>query len=104
MSYVADSANIELTKLLLDHGGDPNIRLSPDAILTRVVGKCARTGNKDYLTIAKILLEKGADPNIKSGKDEFCPMLAAMTDDVCAVMIEFVQGEGGVNPLDRDFV
>ena len=31
-------------------------------------------------------------------------MLAAMTDDVCAVMVEFVQGEGGVNPLDRDFV
>ncbi|MCM1024133.1 MAG: aspartate aminotransferase family protein [Prevotella sp.] len=24
-------------------------------------------------------------------------------DTVCAVMIEFVQGEGGVNPLDRDF-
>lgn len=31
-------------------------------------------------------------------------ILAAMTDDVCAVMLEFVQGEGGVNPLDRDFV
>lgn len=31
-------------------------------------------------------------------------ILAAMTDDVCAVMVEFVQGEGGVNPLDRDFV
>lgn len=25
-------------------------------------------------------------------------------DRVCAVMIEFVQGEGGVNPLDKDFV
>ena len=24
--------------------------------------------------------------------------------DVCAVMVELVQGEGGVNPLDRDFV
>ncbi len=31
-------------------------------------------------------------------------MLAAMTDDVCAVMLEFVQGEGGVNPLDKNFV
>ena len=31
-------------------------------------------------------------------------MLAAMTDDVCAVMIEFVQGEGGVNVLDKEFV
>lgn len=25
-------------------------------------------------------------------------------DTVCAVMLEFVQGEGGVNPLERDFV
>ena len=25
-------------------------------------------------------------------------------DTVCAVMIEFVQGEGGVNPLDKSFV
>lgn len=27
-----------------------------------------------------------------------------VTDDTCAVMIELVQGEGGVNPLDREFV
>ena len=31
-------------------------------------------------------------------------MLEAMTDDVCAVMIELVQGEGGVNPLHKDYV
>ena len=31
-------------------------------------------------------------------------MMAAITDDVCAVMIEFVQGEGGVNALNPDFV
>ncbi len=31
-------------------------------------------------------------------------MLAAMTDDVCAVMLELVQGEGGVNALDKDYV
>ena len=31
-------------------------------------------------------------------------MLDAMTDDVCAVMLEFVQGEGGVNPLDKEYV
>ena len=27
-----------------------------------------------------------------------------LTDDVCAVLIEFVQGEGGVIPLDQDYV
>ena len=31
-------------------------------------------------------------------------MMAAMTDDVCAVMVEFVQGEGGVNALDKEYV
>jgi len=29
---------------------------------------------------------------------------AKLDDTVCAVMIEFVQGEGGVIPLDKDFV
>ena len=27
-----------------------------------------------------------------------------VTEDTCAVMIELIQGEGGVNPLDREFV
>ena len=27
-----------------------------------------------------------------------------ITDDVCAIMFECVQGEGGVNSLDYDFV
>ncbi len=31
-------------------------------------------------------------------------MISAMTPDVCAVMIELVQGEGGVNALDKDYV
>lgn len=29
---------------------------------------------------------------------------ACTTDDTCAVMIELIQGEGGVNPLDKKFV
>ncbi len=29
---------------------------------------------------------------------------AHMTDDVCALFVELVQGEGGVKPLDKDFV
>ena len=29
---------------------------------------------------------------------------AAAGDDVCAVLVELVQGEGGVNPLDQEFV
>ena len=29
---------------------------------------------------------------------------STVTEDTCAVMIELIQGEGGVNPLDREFV
>ena len=29
---------------------------------------------------------------------------AKLTDDVCAIMLEAIQGEGGVIPLDKDFV
>ena len=31
-------------------------------------------------------------------------LLAAAGDDVCAVMMEMIQGEGGVNPLQKDYV
>lgn len=31
-------------------------------------------------------------------------VMAAAGDDVCAVMMELIQGEGGVNPLDVEFV
>ena len=31
-------------------------------------------------------------------------LMAAAGDDVCAVMLELVQGEGGVNPLDYDYI
>lgn len=36
--------------------------------------------------------------------NDFADTLAKMTDDVCAVMLETVQGEGGVLPLDKDYV
>ncbi len=38
-----------------------------------------------------------AEPNLEA-------VQAAAGEDVCAVMVELIQGEGGVLPLDRDFV
>ena len=35
---------------------------------------------------------------------DFADILSKMTDDVCAVMLETVQGEGGVVPLDKEYV
>ncbi len=36
--------------------------------------------------------------------NDFDALKAALSDDVCAVMMELVQGEGGVLPLDREYV
>lgn len=36
--------------------------------------------------------------------NDFASMQALCDDTVCAVMLELVQGEGGVNPLDKDYV
>lgn len=36
--------------------------------------------------------------------NDFESVKSAVTEDTCAVMIELVQGEGGVNPLDKGFV
>ena len=36
--------------------------------------------------------------------NDFADILSKMTDDVCAVMLETVQGEGGVVPLDKEYV
>ena len=36
--------------------------------------------------------------------NDLASLEAASGDDVCAVMMELVQGEGGVNPLEKDYV
>lgn len=36
--------------------------------------------------------------------NDFADILFKMTDDVCAVILETVQGEGGVVPLDKEYV
>lgn len=36
--------------------------------------------------------------------NDFADILSKMADDVCAVMLETVQGEGGVVPLDKEYV
>ncbi len=39
-----------------------------------------------------------------SPANDYKAFVQSCTNDVCAVMLEFVQGEGGVVPLDMDFV
>lgn len=44
------------------------------------------------------------DGFINAETNNITDMRNKIDDTVCAVMLEFVQGEGGVNPLERDFV
>lgn len=44
------------------------------------------------------------DGFVFSKANDFADILSKMTDDVCAVMLETVQGEGGVVPLDKEYV
>ena len=37
-------------------------------------------------------------------KDQIKSLKEKLTDDVCAVFVELIQGEGGVMPLDKEFV
>lgn len=36
--------------------------------------------------------------------NDFDALLSAVTDKTCAVMLEMIQGESGVNPLDKEYV
>lgn len=36
--------------------------------------------------------------------NDFSAFIEKVDDSVCAVMLEFIQGEGGVNPLEQDYV
>lgn len=36
--------------------------------------------------------------------NDFADLVAKLDDSVCAVMLEFIQGEGGVNPLNQAYV
>ena len=58
---------------------------------------------------AKLLCEKSGMKKVFFGNsgaeaNDFADILSKMTDDVCAVMLETVQGEGGVVPLDKEYV
>jgi acetylornithine/N-succinyldiaminopimelate aminotransferase len=53
-------------------------------------------------------MHKDYDPFLEgfsyAGINDIEGLMAKITDRTCAIMVEFVQGEGGVNPLDPDYV
>lgn len=65
----------------------------------RTVTTLAATGQDEFHACFTPLTEgfSYAEPNLKSVE-------AAVTDGTCAVMVELIQGEGGVVPMDEAFV
>ena len=65
----------------------------------RTIATLTATGQPAYHNYFFPLNEafRYADPTWES-------VLEQAGDDVCGVMVELIQGEGGVNPLDREFV
>ncbi|MCD8004515.1 MAG: aspartate aminotransferase family protein [Oscillospiraceae bacterium] len=65
----------------------------------RTITTLAATGQEEFHNYFFPFTEgfRYAEPNLEA-------VLAAAGEDVCAVMVELIQGEGGVLPLNREFV
>lgn len=66
----------------------------------RTLATVAATGQEKYQKPYKPLLEKFIHTEINN-KDE---LLSAISEKTAAIMVELVQGESGVYPLDREYV
>lgn len=66
----------------------------------RSMGALSVTGNRHYQEAFGPLI-----PGIKFARyNDLESVKAAMTDKTCAVIMETVQGEGGIHPADREFL
>ena len=66
----------------------------------RTMAALSATGQDDYHNFFFPFV----DGFVFAKANDFADILSKMTDDVCAVMLETVQGEGGVVPLDKEYV
>jgi len=66
----------------------------------RTYGALTATGNKKY--------QKNLDPLLPGVKhvpfNDFKALEACVSDKTCAIMIEVIQGEGGIYPVDYDYL
>ncbi len=66
----------------------------------RTMGALAVTGNPHYREAFEPLIG-----NIRFAKlNDFESVLAQVTDKTCAILLETIQGEGGIHPATRDFL
>ena len=82
------------------HGGRNEIITMENSFHGRTLATLAATGRAKY--------RKGFEPDTPGFKqvpfNDFAAVENAVTSKTCAVMLEMVQGEGGILPADEDFV
>jgi ankyrin repeat protein len=80
LPLAAFHGHVEATRLLLDHGADPNTLSRNERIKTNALHAAAASENKDRevrYELCKLLLERGADPSIPQGGSDFRAIDAA---------------------------
>ncbi len=82
------------------HGGRNVIISTENSFHGRTLATLAATGRSKY--------RKGFEPDVAGFVqvpfNDFAALKAAITPQVCAVMLEMVQGEGGVLPADPEYL
>ena len=82
------------------HGGRNEIISMENSFHGRTLATLAATGRAKY--------RKGFEPDMPGFKqapfNDFEAVVNAVTDKTCAVMIEMVQGEGGILPADTEYL
>ena len=95
----AVESTIKLARL---HGGDGRYKIiaMDNSFHGRTMGALSATGQKKY--------HKGVGPMLPGFEharfDDLDDVASRIDDETCAVLVEPVQGEGGVNPADREFI
>ena len=97
----ANEGMIKLARKYGNANGGRNTIISMDNSLHgRTLATLAATGRAKY--------RKGFEPDVPGFKqvpfNDIEPLKAAMTPDVCGVMLEMVQGEGGILPADVEYL
>ena len=91
-----------MIKLARLHGGDGRYKIiaMDNSFHGRTMGALSATGQKKY--------HKGVGPMLPGFEharfNDLDDVASRIDDETCAVLVEPIQGEGGVNPADREFI
>lgn len=99
----ANEGAIKLTRKYFLEKGEPErleIITLKNSFHGRTLATVAATGQEKYQKPYKPLMEKFIHVEVNDCE----ALLGAITDKTAAIMVELIQGESGVLPLDREFV